>query len=537
MELRQYFENGNIAFYGHRGALPDFARKPRAGRMRVYRVPREKVGEDSALRIDTLGEVREEHADVYFLDRSAVKVLFVDFPPSARYVLVRMVPRFSWIIGVPGLIRRALIGLVRIEGVIDLPSEGKTQQWLVLKHQLRQSLHTRMSLSESVGIERFLAHIRAEKIRYVVLRFYEKLPQLFRDGGDLDILVADEDEVRLKEYLQSHPGSIGIDVWTPSRSSHNSITYYPPPLARKIIESAVDGPACSRIPSPREAFLSLAYHALYHKGFFAGVPSEKFPNEVNPHPQNDYAACISRLATENGIDVAITMEALDEYLHSEGWRPKLDTLAKIAPRNAWVWKYFFASAPVNEVGLGVIILKQKALQSGLAEDIMTAVTSHAGFTLIRKKIFNEEEVAYVREHLRGGVWNDTNNVRDYLPAIALVVLDTTVARAALLNIMHASPDARIRSLKRELRTSFDTDKVSLIHATDNTHEAWEYVQWCFPKETDDVRAEIERVRSAIQLTFFEKAVLRLTFLPRQFVFNITRFRQKVRGRLIRFLMT
>ena len=29
------------------------------------------------------------------------------------------------------------------------------------------------------------------------------------------------------------------------------------------------------------------------------------------------------------------MEAMDEFLALEGWRPKIDTLAKIAETNAW----------------------------------------------------------------------------------------------------------------------------------------------------------------------------------------------------------
>lgn len=540
--LEAYLKEGNVSFYGYAGKkLPNFIFENKKGRTRVFI----KVGQSSLIKetgvpvfhYGSLSEMREQNSDVYFLDKEAVKVLFAEFPGSAQYILVRLVPRLSWFVAFPGFVRRLFIGLIKIEGVVALQTGETTKRWLVIRHMLSQSLNTKLSLSTEIGVRKFLDYLRTEKLKYVVLRFYDKLPDLHREGGDLDILVADEDDHKIRAFLQAHPGTIGIDVWTPSRSSHNSITYYPPPLARKIIASAIDGPAGSFIPSPKESFLSLAYHALYHKGFFSGVQSCLPGAEVNAHPENDYAGMLASMAKNISIDVDITMESLDNYLSQEGWQPKLDTLAKIAPRNKWVWKRFFSTEPTKEIGLGVFIIKQKAVSNGIADAMVSTIAEHEGFKIIRSKKFNENEVKYVTDHLRGGVWNDVSGaVRDYLPAMAIVTFDTALARYSKMNIIHDDPDKRIKNLKKILRSRYDGGKISLVHATDNTKEAQEYLGWCFPQEADDVRREVEQMYEEIKAHWLERMRLRIVFIPRYIVYRSAIWKQSMRGRIVRWLV-
>lgn len=540
--LESYLRDGNVSFYGYEGKnLPNFISENKKGRARFFiktgRASRIQQGGVPVFHYGSLSEVREQNSDVYFLDNEAVKVLFAEFPGSAQYVLIRLVPRLSWIVAFPGFIRRLSIGLIKVERIITLPAGGSAERWLVVRHMLAQSLNTRLSLSSEIGVLDFLDYLRREKLKYVVLRFYDKLPDLYREGGDLDILVADEDDHKVREFLQAHPGTIGIDVWTPSRSSHNSITYYPPPLARKIIESAIDGPAGSFIPSPKEAFLSLAYHAVYHKGFFAGVPSCLPGAEVNVHPENDYAGVLARMAKDLGIDVDITMESLDNYLSQEGWQPKLDTLAKIAPRNKWVWDRFFSTEPTKEIGLGVFIIKQKAFSDGVADAMVKTIAEHDGFKITHTKKFSESEVKYVADHLRGGVWNDISGaIRDYLPAMAIITFDTTLARSSKMNIMHDNPDKRIRSLKKILRNKHDTGKISLVHATDNTKEALEYIEWCFPQEADDIKKEAERMYEEIKVYWLERMKLSIVLIPRFIMYRFTVWKQGARGYIVQWLL-
>ena len=43
-----------------------------------------------------------------------------------------------------------------------------------------------------------------------------------------------------------------------------SIPYFPPHLAKQILDNATNGPAGSRIPSPEDGLKSFIYHSLYH---------------------------------------------------------------------------------------------------------------------------------------------------------------------------------------------------------------------------------------------------------------------------------
>ena len=541
--LQGYLENGNLAFYGYLlKALPDFIFRARKGRVKVFtKNGRAHHSADSGnvpvFHYSSLSEIRDQLADVYFLDNEAVKVLFAEFPGAAHYVLIRFVPRLSWIVAIPGLVRRIFIGLIKIDGVITLQEKGNGKRWLVLRHILRESLNTRLCLSSEVGIRGFLDFLQNENITYVVLRFFEKLPELNREGGDLDILVTDEDDQKIRDFLQAHPGQIGVDVWTVSRSKHNDITYFPPPLARKIVKSAVDGPAGAKIPAPKESFLSFAYHVLYHKGFFAGVPSTMPDAPVHKNPENDYAGVLTRMAKNLGLGIEINMESLDEYLNQEGWRPKIDTLAKIASRNKWAWERFFSVNASEEVGLGMFILKKKAFDMGVADSILRTVSEREGFKILRTKVFAEEEVMRVANTLRGGVWNDlSGSVRDFLPAMAVLVLDTHTMRSRKMSMAHSNPDKEIGNLKKILRRTFDTGKISLVHSTDNTNEAWEYITACFPQEIDAIEKEVERAWKEMKLSWFQQMTLRLSFLPRYIMYRLTRLKRGMKSRAVRIIM-
>ena len=126
--------------YGHRGDVPDFARAPRIGRFRMF----VKGGAPQCEPYMRLQEMRDERADVYFLDREAAKVMLADFPATAHYVLVRASLHLSWIVAFPGIMRRLKLGLLRDEGRVHVPVNGKATEWFAYRHVMSESLHTRL---------------------------------------------------------------------------------------------------------------------------------------------------------------------------------------------------------------------------------------------------------------------------------------------------------------------------------------------------------------------------------------------------------
>ena len=126
--------------------------------------------------------------------------------------------------------------------------------------------------------------------------FYQKFPELYTKGSDLDILVSNDDEEKLKNYLIQNPGNIKIDVWNESAPSYSGVSYFLPRLSKKILETSIPGPAGSFIPAKKEALLSLMYHVIYHKGINAGITSTTAGIESIKIPNNKYKKRVTRVS-------------------------------------------------------------------------------------------------------------------------------------------------------------------------------------------------------------------------------------------------
>jgi hypothetical protein len=301
--LEELFKYGNIVLYGYREKdLPEvLSHHKQQGSVIVFvRNGKENPNttyNEYVRRYKNVLDIGWEPGDVCFLDNEAVKGVVIGFPSASPYVLVSLnsLKYIPWV--VIGVLRRIIIGQIKIEEIRTLKIGDEKKEWLVLKRH-QESLKNPMFFSSEIGIQGLLDYFHEKSISYVVPRFFQKLPNLFREGGDLDILVSNEDEKLVREFIAEHPGTIRIDVWSVSAPIYNGVSYYLPPLARKILASAIEGPAGSKIPAPRESFLSFVYHALYHKGVNAGIPSTTPGVSVRKNPENNYTDMISYMVKD-----------------------------------------------------------------------------------------------------------------------------------------------------------------------------------------------------------------------------------------------
>jgi hypothetical protein len=482
-----------------------------ADQVTLYTREGSKANQDYSITTRPYGALLEAAdcvADICLLDNNAIKVLVAMYPSAPSYVLVRVALRRAWLLGSLGLFRRLVTGLVRIERIVTITDANGRKKWWILLRQRGMSAHKTPVLPGSIGIPAFLAWLRAENINYVVLRFYEKLPALYREAGDIDILLSNEDKERVQEYLTENKHlltgvSKDIRLGLHAVSGENgSIPYYPPPLARQILDRAIDGPAGSRIPSPEDALQSFIYHALYHakKGYAAGIPSA-LKEHTEKHPENDYVGVIQKMAKSLGVSPGKTMEELDDYLAAEGWRPKLDTLSKLGDTNAWVYDRFFALGQGGPVGLAVFMLREWIFEKGLADQAVRIIKEN-GFMVIREKVLSADEKKRASETLRGGSWgeNPDGTTAGWLPAVALVVVDTKCVKMPPA-YARGYEHFKIRNLKKVLRAAFDMGDRAAVHSTDNAHESWEYIDICFTDEVEIIQHEFE---SLAQVSIFAK---------------------------------
>jgi len=196
----------------------------------------------------------------------------------------------------------------------------------------------RRYIPPEIGLEQFFRTLRERHIRYVVLRWFDELPQI-KPGGDVDLLIHDNDIEPIADLFVSQVRGVACDLFSVGGlrgSSYRGIPYLPPTQAIGVLDRATTFRDLILIPAPEDYFLSLAYHAVYQKGLRSGIPTSERGLQPEAQPRHDYAADLARLADEAGIDVRITMESLDDYLAERGWRPLPEMLPTLAERNAWI---------------------------------------------------------------------------------------------------------------------------------------------------------------------------------------------------------
>jgi hypothetical protein len=348
-----------------------------------------------------------------------------------------------------------------------------------------------------MGVEEFFTELSS--CRYVALRWFEGFPDV-APGEDIDLLVEDEDLAALEDILHPAEGVIPCDVYTVSglpATDYRNIAYYPPYLAQQILDRRVRYKGLVSIPSTSDYFFSLTYHALYHKGFKAGIPTLLQNLSHSNNPEHDYTNKIASIANQCGLDgFEMTMESLDEFLMNQGWRPPLDTLARLAPHNRWIKKRFFSrpelANPVFQ-GLSVFVLRERARQMKAASEIQDLLRS-SGFEIVATKQLSEDEAAVAAKHIRGGNWGcGPWPTSGGVPAIVIIGRDANPLPVsdALLHEHPLLDNARIAAAKELIRNAInqrlaESEQCNVIHSSDSAQHALEYLRITMPEREEQI---------------------------------------------------
>jgi hypothetical protein len=193
-----------------------------------------------------------------------------------------------------------------------------------------------------LGVDGVIAELNRRNVRYVVLRWFDRLPAL-PAGGDLDLLVHDDDIAEVDRVLDDKSGIAECDVYSVSGlpgTTYSGVPHLPPARAADLLASAVLVKGSYPAPTAEHHFLSLAFHAVFHKGFKTGMPSRHAAPADIPKPKNDYLGTLASLAAELGIPVELTLEGLERFLARSGWTPTPQMLAALSHRNVWIQARF-----------------------------------------------------------------------------------------------------------------------------------------------------------------------------------------------------
>jgi len=343
----------------------------------------------------------------------------------------------------------------------------------------------RRYIPHALGVDGFLAQLMARRTRHAVLRWFESLPQV-DPGEDLDLLISDDDLEPVSDLLNSAPGIQPIDVYTETGlpgSDFRSMPYYPPYLAKQILNGAIDHRSLCKVPAPREHFLSLAYHALYHKGASSGIVERSDTRGSRLPVDHDYPKILSALARALAIDVPIALADLDRYLDSQGWRPAHDMLVRLARHNRWL-KSLLKPAEGSQAGdaFAVFLLREAALARGgvprahnLLEDL--------GFQVLVAEPLNTESTSTIARSVRGGNWGKGPWPVSGGPPVAAIITYDPAPIVPTRKQRRRYPflaNARLLA-KDQIRDAFNEGfppeaHCNVVHSSDNGREAFDYLR-------------------------------------------------------------
>jgi hypothetical protein len=400
---------------------------------------------------------------------------------------------------------QVMLGRFALPRVVSVDAAGGPTLAVFRVRRPRPHSGARRFIPHFLGVERFLDRLSAMNARHAVLRWFEQLPDL-APGEDIDLLVDDADLERVRGLLEIGSGLQPIDLYSVTGlpgADYGKMTYYPPYLAEELLDRAIDHRGLCKVPSPREHFLSLTYHVLYHKGYDSGLKrrGESRPRRVCR--DHDYTAILGELARRIGADVPITLEDLDAYLDSQGWRPPHDMLVRLGKRNAWV-RGLVHHAPSEEFdnGLAVFLMRAEMERRGGVQKAVKWLETQ-GFRILLVEHFDEEVSNRVAKSTRGGNWGQGPWCNSGgKPIAAVVVYDPNPIRPSRRRKKRQPHVANARLFcKDALRDYFNEgypkeQHCNIVHSSDNGRESMDYLRIMMPEKIDTILAGIEAAKAS-----------------------------------------
>lgn len=412
------------------------------------------------------------------------------YPYRSKYVMLHLsLFNIYFYLGIVGILRRLLIGKNNPNARLKYSGLIRTGKFMpsffILFTNPNANTTYHYSVNSQIGYEGFLDFLNSLGKSYVVLRFFENLPQGGRVGGDLDILVDDDLESQASEFLMSNPGTEMVDMYSVSGPSDAArIPYYTPFLSRKILADAVTYNGY-KVPNDVDYLNSFIYHCLYHKGLSSGIPTSYSDLSISKSPDNDYFAKIKELSDKVSVSVGDTLEELDEYMESCGWKPHDDTLELLSSSNKWISKCLSQKTLEREIALSICVLKSGFHDHHNIEEFKSSLEKF-GFGVLLYDHLSESDKKLAYDHLRGGNWS-SSNAAEYSPSDIFVLFDKS-KDGVLIRSRNISYDPRYK--KVALREIYDVGHQSHIHMTDNTHQTVQYINVMYKDKLDFFKEQI-----------------------------------------------
>jgi hypothetical protein len=382
---------------------------------------------------------------------------------------------------------------------------------IVLPKSVRQRIRrkkvirkARVYVKKGIGRMEFFEILNRRKIEYVLLRWWEDLPEI-PPGEDMDILIKDDHRDLINDLITFYDNGTGMkaDIYTISGAkygSHKSIPYFQSNLAHTLINSRILFKG-AYVPSAIPYFASLAYHAVFHKGRNSGLKGF----DVNfSSVEHDYTGILTELALKLGIRVDITITGLYEWLKKEEFAPANDTLTKlieILPELSVLEVPVVSDARGGE--LMAYVVRKRLLTDGLMNDFKNILENKYQFDIIDVRILSSEEQNICTLKIRGGKWDKGPFKYSGGPPAALIVAyDYQPKPLSSSELIKQSRMTNKNNLDAKYEFRDNMESLVLIkydyngvHSADNELDAWSYISLIGKDYLLKISDEVEKKRA------------------------------------------
>ena len=317
---------------------------------------------------------------------------------------------------------------------------------------------------------------------------------------DIDILVSDEDFKSIRKYLTANPRNIRkqVDVNTVTGSQnadYGGIAYMPPHLSSQVLLNRIKNKDGIFIPCDRDYFLSLSFHALYHKGFASWLESVK--NKNNYIQNGKYHQKLMEIKNKIGIDAQLNMESLDLLLENEGWRPTIDSLSKWAGRNLWLEltllnEHTVPNYPIPQSLISFFVREETSDEKSI--EIIKRIFAEENIHITHIIELNIEQQKRVLTLTRGANWPKEDGGS---PVMLMIAIDLACDEWFGLPVWIK----RIRKVKERIRKEINQGRrkspLGVLHSSDGVLNAVSYMEIVFGIDAERIVTQVELYKKSL----------------------------------------
>lgn len=338
------------------------------------------------------------------------------------------------------------------------------------------------------------------EVRYVALRWFEDVPE-WPSGEDIDLLIEADDFGKIDDLFVTNDRSIPCDLYG-TRPIENAcwkgLAYYPPHLADQIVSSRRLYRDICFIPDEEHYFLSLAFHAIYHKGDSSGLPwdEQNFDSQSIPpssSAEHAYEDILRSSIPSQWDPVPLNVKGLHEWMHQRGWAPPIDTLRKYATLRPELQDLLPPAIDNRDGDLMVFLFRESAVKHELVDEAIQWLQRKHRLELVTKHTLSASEIEAASLKIRGGNWGrGPFATSGGLPAVAAVFFDFHPLSPGLATTKQYPHLQNQRSLlkldvRKRLNRSLDKeDQTNCLHGSDDQLEAVDYLSTINPELEEQV---------------------------------------------------